>query len=116
MDPQQRLLLEHGYAALLAAGLERGALMGGGTGVFLGMWAPEYQEVFQQSKQARSVYAATAVGCSMTCGRVSFALGLQGPCLSIDTACSSGLVAAHYAALTRPMDLGAARGRRVGTG
>ena len=34
----------------------------------------------------------------MAAGRLSFVLGLQGPCSSIDTACASALVAAHGAA------------------
>ena len=42
-----------------------------------------------------SVYASTGFACSVTCGRVSFVLGLQGPCASFDTACSSSLVAGH---------------------
>ena len=44
---------------------------------------------------ASSVYSATAATCSVAAGRLSFVLGLQGPCSSIDTACSSGLVASH---------------------
>ena len=36
-----------------------------------------------------------AMACSVTCGRVSFVLGLQGPCASYDTACSASLVANH---------------------
>ena len=41
------------------------------------------------------MYTATASTCSVVSGRVSFALGLHGPCVSYDTACSSGLVASH---------------------
>eukprot|EP00967_Tisochrysis_lutea_P159200 scaffold329076_cov106-Tisochrysis_lutea.AAC.1 len=64
-------------------------------GVFVGIWASEYSEVMSRNGHLTSGYAPTALGCSMAAGRLSFALGLQGPCLSIDTACSSGLVAAH---------------------
>ena len=39
---------------------------------------------------------ATASMCSWG-RRVSYALGLSGPCVSTDTACSSSLVAAHLA-------------------
>ena len=34
---------------------------------------------------------------SATAGRISYALGLQGPCMAIDTACSSSLVALNSA-------------------
>ena len=43
------------------------------------------------------VYTTTGAALSVASGRRSFVLGLVGPCLSIDTACSSGLVAAHQA-------------------
>jgi acyl transferase domain-containing protein len=95
MDPQQRLLLEHSFGALLAAGTPTQQLMGSLTGVFVGVWASEYAEVLRESPAGRSVYAATAATCSVVAGRVSFVLGLHGPCVSYDTACSSGLVACH---------------------
>ena len=97
MDPQQRLLLEQGYAALHDAGQRKQALMGSGTGVFVGLWACEYTEVLSSSPAGESVYAATAATCSVVVGRVSFALGLHGPCISFDTACSSSLAASHAA-------------------
>ena len=95
MDPQQRLLLEHSLGALHAAGTPKQQLMGSLTGVFVGVWACEYAEVLRESPAGRSVYAATAATCSVVAGRVSFVLGLHGPCVSYDTACSSGLVACH---------------------
>ena len=44
-----------------------------------------------------SAYTATSGTLSVACGRLSFALGLKGPSVSIDTACSSSLVGAHLA-------------------
>jgi len=94
MDPQQRLLLEHGFTALHAASWQKTTLSGGDTGVFLGIERPDW--ALAQPPEARgSVYAVTGDNVSAAAGRISFALGLQGPCNTIDTACSSALVALH---------------------
>merc|ERR1711938_45424 len=94
MDPQQRLLLEHGYSSLHAALQRRVTLMGGDEGVFLGIERPDWS--LAQPPSARgSVYVVTGDNVSVAAGRVSFALGLQGPCTSVDTACASALAAMH---------------------
>ena len=91
MDPQQRLLLELGYASLHGSSHRRATLMGGDGGVFLGIERPDW--ALAQPPSARdSVYAVTGDNISAAAGRVSFVLGLQGPCASVDTACSSALV------------------------
>ena len=95
MDPQQRLLLERGYASLYGAGMTKNTLLGSITAVNVGQWASEFGGVLLRSAAGRSVYASTGSSCSVTCGRVSFTLGLQGPCSSYDTACSASLVANH---------------------
>ena len=96
MDPQQRLLLELGYAALHASSHRRVTLMGGDDGVFLGIERPDW--AFAQPPSARgSVYAVTGDNVSAAAGRVSFVLGMQGPCSSVDTACASSLAAMHGA-------------------
>ena len=92
MDPQQRQLLERGYAALHGAGMVRETLLGSLIAVNVGQWASEFEKVLTDN---RGVYASTGFQCSVTCGRVSFVLGLHGSCASIDTACSSTLVAQH---------------------
>merc|ERR1711903_310341 len=98
MDPQQRLLLELGYASLHAATQRRVTLMGGDGGVFLGIERPDW--ALAQPPSARgSVYAVTGDNVSAAAGRVSFVLGLQGPCSSMDTACASSLSAVHCGAL-----------------
>ena len=95
MDPQQRQLLERGYSALHAAGLSKAALLGAVIAVNVGQWQSEFGSVLLGTSAGRSVYASTGFSCSVTCGRVSFVLGLQGPCASYDTACSASLVANH---------------------
>ena len=97
MDPQQRLLLERGYEALHGAGRSRAALEGSLTGVFLAIAANDFAEVVRSSPAGRSVYAATGSSHSIASGRLSFVLGLQGPCVAYDTACSAALAAGHAA-------------------
>ena len=94
-DPQQRQLLECGYTALHASGMRRSTLLGAVIAVNVGQWASEFSNIVMSSPTGRSVYATTGFSCSVTCGRVSFVLGLQGPCATYDTACSSSLVANH---------------------
>ena len=84
MDPQQRLLLELGYEALHGAALRRAALMGGDAGVFVGIERPDWAAVqaTRPSGASASVYAVTGDTISIAAGRLSFVLGLQGPCES----------------------------------
>ena len=97
MDPQQRLTLETGYTTLYASGRDRAALSGSGVGVALGIYALDFGEAMERNGLNRSVYAMTGLSLSIASGRLSFALGLHGPCASFDTACSASLVAFHSA-------------------
>ena len=97
MDPQQRMLLELGYASLNSASHRRTTLTGSDGGVFLGIERPDWALV--QPPAARvSVHAVTSDNVSVAAGRLPFVLGLQGPCSSIDTACSSAFAAVHSGA------------------
>ena len=61
-------------------------------------------------------YGFTDTSSSMASGQVSDALGLNGPALSFDTACSSGLLAVHMACRSldgRERDLALAGGVKV---
>ena len=95
MDPCQRLLLEHGYAALHAANIDRTALVRSLTGVFIGFGGTGFGHVLAQSPAGGSVYAATGSAPSIASGRLSYALGMHGPCVSYETACSAALTACH---------------------
>ena len=114
MDPQQRLLLEVGYTALHTCWLRRDALLHGDSGVFLGIDCPDWIAAMPPGAR-RSVYAATADNASVAAGRMSFTLGLQGPCSSLDTGCSSALAAVHGAALDISNALANQSGQRTHT-
>eukprot|EP00967_Tisochrysis_lutea_P159017 scaffold327661_cov89-Tisochrysis_lutea.AAC.1 len=80
MDPQQRLLMEYGYKAFHGAELDKATLNATVTGVFVGIAANDWQSIVTASAMSRSVYAATGASLSIAAGRISFVLGLQGPC------------------------------------
>jgi len=99
MDPQQRLLLEVSWEALESAGQAPDSFMGSPTGVFLGVSTADYNNLRQRESNRTDIdpYFHTGVCYSVAAGRISYALGLQGPCFPIDTACSSSLVAVSQA-------------------
>jgi len=98
LDPQQRLLLEVSWEALEQAGLAADRLIGSKTGVFIGISSIDYwQRLLSRHPSEIDAYLATGNTHSMAAGRISYILGLTGPSLAIDTACSSALVALHSA-------------------
>ena len=87
--------LEHGYEALHGAALTRASLLGSATAVFVGLERPDWALRRRGPPSAApSVFGVTADAASIASGRLPFAGGLARPCASIDTACSSSVVAA----------------------
>ncbi|WP_433325200.1 thioester reductase domain-containing protein [Spirillospora sp. CA-294931] len=98
MDPQQRLALEVAWEALERAGQAPDQLAGSATGVFMGLSTTDYVRMRQSEGDIRDVDAYQLMGePSFAAGRISYTLGLEGPCKVIDTTCSSSLVAVHDA-------------------
>ena len=64
-------------------------------GVFVGIEMQDFQEVLRT--RAASVYLATGSSLSVAAGRLSFTMGLHGPCAAYLTACSASLTAYHVA-------------------
>ena len=95
LDPQQRLFLEVVWEALEDAGIPPLRLRGSDTGVFVGTTASDYLRVITKilPLTALDAYVASGNTLNATAGRVSYLLGLHGPSIAMDTACSSGLVA-----------------------
>ncbi|MFC4469406.1 type I polyketide synthase, partial [Streptomyces xiangluensis] len=97
MDPQQRLLLETAWEALERAGIDPTSLRGTVTGVYAGVSANGYGGSVHEADGESAGYLLTGSTPSVASGRLSYVLGLEGPAVSVDTACSSALVALHLA-------------------
>ncbi len=98
IEPQQRLMLETVWEGLERAGYAPASLRGSRTGVFAGVAANEYAHLLSsESIDKIEPYFITGNALNAISGRVAFALGLEGPAVAVDTACSSALVAVHQA-------------------
>ncbi len=97
LDPQHRLLLELAWEALEDAGQDAAALEESRTGVFVGQWLQDFEGRLFADPEAVDFFMTTGSGRYAGCGRISYLLGLRGPSLSIDSACSSSLAAVHLA-------------------
>ncbi|WP_370418228.1 acyltransferase domain-containing protein [Streptomyces sp. QH1-20] len=97
MDPQQRLFLEVAWEALENAGMANDALAGSRTGVFAGVIWHDYAELAAPALHGVVPHSATGRARNMVANRLSYVLGLRGPSVAVDTACSASLYALHLA-------------------
>ncbi|MCC7382751.1 MAG: LLM class flavin-dependent oxidoreductase [Deltaproteobacteria bacterium] len=97
MDPQQRIVLEATYEALQDAGIPFSGLRGQSAGVFMGFQVGDYFNLLTRAGAELDPYVATGNSPAIISNRVSYLLDARGPSVSIDTACSSALVAVHLA-------------------
>jgi len=97
IDPQQRLLLEVTWEALWDAGIEPAKLSGEAAGVFAGIGNSDYLRIsLQHVEQPGAPNGVNSIH-SVAAGRISYLLNLSGPCIALDSACSSSLVTTHLA-------------------
>lgn len=97
MDPNHRLLMETSWEAIEHAGLAPRSLFGSKTGVFMGVVHDDHVVLTYESGTVHDPYAYPGNTPSMASGRIAYWLGVHGPALTVDSACSTGLLALHLA-------------------
>ncbi|KAK8016173.1 hypothetical protein PG993_014362 [Apiospora rasikravindrae] len=113
IDPQQRMLLEVSVEALDSAGVDREALRKSETGVWVGSFVKDYEQIALRDPDDSPKYGATGNGIAIMSNRISYFLDVNGPSMTIDTGCSASLVCLHNACQalrSREIDMGLAGG------
>ncbi|MYZ37005.1 beta-ketoacyl synthase N-terminal-like domain-containing protein, partial [Streptomyces sp. SID4917] len=81
-DSQQRLLLEASWEAIERAGIDPVSLRDSQTGVFAGVMYNDYGTTLN-GEEFEGFQGQGSAG-SVASGRVSYALGLEGPAVTVD--------------------------------
>ena len=99
VDPQQKLLLEVAWEAMEDAGFTKEQIYGSKTGVFIGAFDLDNKLIQLSSDNLDNVNSFTATSSTMTIisNRISYVFDFSGPAITMDTACSSSVVATHVA-------------------
>jgi acyl transferase domain-containing protein len=99
IDPQHRVLLESAWAALEDAGYDPSSVgKRFSVGVFAGAYKNDHAALVPPTDDPAARFLnGVAADVDYLATRVSFKLGLTGPSVSVQTACSTSLVAVHLA-------------------
>lgn len=97
MHPEQRILLEIAWGAFEHAMIDPRTLHDQRVGVFAGTFSPHYGVPLHEAPRDVKGLALTGTTPSVASGRIAYLLGLRGPAITVDTACSGSLVAIHLA-------------------
>ncbi len=98
MDPRQRLALELTWELLEDAFVVPEALRGQQVAVYLGAMTDDYALLtLRDSAGDVDHHSFTGISRGMIANRISYAFGLHGPSMAVDSGQSSSLVAVHLA-------------------
>ncbi len=95
-DPQQRLLLEAAFTALEDAGYGAPG-NAAAVGVFAGAGATDYLRDLPAAERPDRLTLSLGNERDFLAQRIAYKLDLQGPAVTVQTACSTSLVAVHMA-------------------
>ena len=88
----KRLTINHKIA-----GITLSEVKGSDTAVFVGAFGTDYGTIMDRDPGIIPAYKGTGLGPSLFSNRISHWMDLQGPSVTIDTACSASMVALHMA-------------------
>ena len=95
LDPQQRVVLESVYHALENAGLPIETVSGSNTSVFVSGFNHDHLANLNTDPESTMKYKPTGTTNSLLSNRVSWFFDFKAPSVTLDTACSSSMVALH---------------------
>jgi amino acid adenylation domain-containing protein len=99
LDPQQRLLLEVAYETFKLAGYNPFNLNNDSknTSVYIGASFADYARIIERCKADTDTYAILGNSLSFLSNRLSYTFDLTGLSMTLDTACSSSMLALYSA-------------------
>ncbi|KAJ5920923.1 Fum1p [Penicillium verhagenii] len=95
LDPQQRLLLEVTWECLENAGVTK--WQGKDIGCYVGVFGEDWAELAYGDSQSIDRYHVLSTGPYALANRISYEYDLQGPSMTIQSGCSSSMLALHEA-------------------
>jgi polyketide synthase-associated protein len=97
MDPVQRQVMEVSYVCLNGAGWDKKSLArkSENIGHFVGIDKDDWMFLGGEVAAQTGGFASSSAANAITSNRFSFSMNLKGASMTIDTACSSGLVCIH---------------------
>ncbi|KAJ6260172.1 hypothetical protein Dda_4395 [Drechslerella dactyloides] len=91
MDPQQRKLLEVVFECFESAGVTMESLVGSNTGCYVGSFTTDFQTMQFRDPENLHQYSMSGMGATILSNRISHAFNLNGPSVTLDSACSASM-------------------------